>query len=139
MNDLALINTSNYEEQGNEINKTNPFFRDLCSIMKNKEFKSFYNEYFQSWNDVECMIFYMKLYNTVEYEFNERYHTPISDDLMSFTLNEIMKKDTLRKKALALFKTYKNDLSITHSKPLRSLLTFATPPQTGDKLTFAMK
>ena len=113
-----------YESKGGEIQQTNTFFRDLCAIMKNKEFKQFYNEYFQSWNDVECMIFYMKLYSTIEYEFEQRYHTAIGDDLMTYTLHEIMSTPELRKTAFALFKSYEKDLTISQSKPLRSLLTF---------------
>lgn len=125
MSELMQICTNNYDEKGNEIYQSNSFFRDLCSMMKNKEFKHFYNEYFHSWNDIECMVFYMKLYSTIEYEFKERYKTEISDDLMSYTLHKIMTTSELRKTAFALFKRYENDFTINQSKPLRSLLTFA--------------
>ena len=126
MSDLIQVNKFQSEnKKGEEILKTNPFFKNLCSIMKNKEFRQFYEQYLQSWNDVECMIFYMKLYSTIEYEFKERYNMNITDDLMTYTLHEIMSTPQLRKTAFALFKAYEKDLTVSQTKPLRTLLTFA--------------
>lgn len=119
---LSITNTC--ETNGAEIQQANPFFRDLCSIMKNKEFKQFYSEYFHSWNDIECMVFYMRLYSTIEYEFRQRYNRDISDELITYTLHEIMTTTELRKTAFGLFKNYEKDLTVSKSKPLRSLLTF---------------
>lgn len=125
MSELVEIGTIECEQKGGKIRRNNPFFKNLCSIMKDKEFRKFYDKYFQSWNDVECMVFYMKLYDTIEYEFKERYDRNISDDLMTYTLHEIMSTPQLRKTAFALFKTYEKDLTVSQSKPLRTLLTFA--------------
>lgn len=113
------------ETRGEMILGSNDFFKNLCSIMRNKEFKQFYDEYFHSWNDIECMIFYMKLYKTIEYEYKERYKCNISDELMTFMLHQIMSNAETRKTALSLFKRYEEDVTITQSKPLRSLLKFA--------------
>lgn len=125
MSELVDITTIECEQKGGEIRRNNSFFKNLCSIMKDRKFKKFYDKYFQSWNDIECMVFYMKLYDTIEYEFKERYDRNISDDLMTYTLHEIMSTPQLRKTAFALFKTYEKDLSVSQSKPLRTLLTFA--------------
>ena len=125
MSELVEINTIECEQKGCEIRRNNSFFKNLCSVMKDRGFKQFYDKYFQSWNDVECMVFYMKLYDTIDHEFKERYNTNISDDMMTYTLHEIMTTPQLRKTAFTLFKTYEKDLTISHSKPLRTLLTFA--------------
>lgn len=122
---VVQLDMAGCESTGDKIKRANPFFRDLCSIMKNKEFKRFYDEYFHSWNDIECMIFYMKLYNTVEYEFEQRYNISISDAAMTYTLNKIMCTPELRKTAFSLFKEYEKDLTVNQTKPLRSLLKFS--------------
>ena len=115
------------EESGDCLLQTNPFFKDLCSLMRNKEFKRFYDEHFHSWNDIECIVFYMKLYTTIEYEYEKRFETKITDSLMTYTLHEIMSNLETRRAAMALFKNYESDITINQSQPLRSLLKFAEP------------
>ena len=66
------------------------------------------------------MVFYMKLYNTIEYEFHQRYKVPINEKTMSYTLHEIMSNSELRKTAFQLFKTYEKDFTVSQSKPLRT-------------------
>ena len=58
------------ERKGGEILNENKFFSDLCSMMKNVEFLKFYDEYLKDWSDIQCMIFYMKLYTTIDFEYN---------------------------------------------------------------------
>ena len=48
------------EKKGTKILKENKFFSDLCSLMKNIDFITFYDEYFKDWSEIQCMIFYMK-------------------------------------------------------------------------------
>ena len=54
-----------------------PFFGELVNIMKNKQFREFYNTYFTDWNEIESMVFFMKLYCTIEYEYQQLFqHHP---------------------------------------------------------------
>ena len=111
------------EVKGKKILSQNTFFQDLCSLMKNTEFKSFYAKYFNEWSEIECMIFYMKLYSTIEYEYKLRCNNDISDELMTYMLHKIMTTSKIRAIAFDLFKNYK---SIDHnaSQNFRNLLQF---------------
>ena len=42
------------------------FIGDLVKLMRNPEFKDFYDRYFRDWNDIQSMVFFMKLYSSVE-------------------------------------------------------------------------
>jgi hypothetical protein len=50
---------------GKKILKDNQFFKDFTNLMRNNEFKQFYQNYFKDWSDIQTMIFYMKLYTTI--------------------------------------------------------------------------
>ena len=60
------------EKKDNE--NQNPFFKDLVTIMSNPQFRHFYNTYFTDWNEIESMVFFMKLYSTIEYEYQQRFN-----------------------------------------------------------------
>ena len=55
------------QDRGDKILSENSFFKDFIGLMQNSSFNDFYNEYFQTWSDIETMIFYMKVYKAVEY------------------------------------------------------------------------
>ncbi len=108
--------------KGRDILKTNSFFKDLIGIMNNDEFISFYNKYFENWSDTETIIFFMKLYSTIKYEYFNRYKTKISDELMVSVLHDIMTIKDMRKSAMNAFKEYK--VSAESSREFRGLLNF---------------
>ena len=60
--------TTKIDKKGEKILKTNPFFTDFIGLMKNTQFRYFYETYFKNWSDIETMIFYMKLYKFIESE-----------------------------------------------------------------------
>ena len=82
--------TFDIEEIGENILNENKFFGDLCSLMKNVEFIKFYNTYLQEWSDIQCMIFYMKLYSTIEYEYNMRFSHKITDEIMTYMIKKFV-------------------------------------------------
>ena len=120
-NDIVLIDKN--ETKGAEILTTNPFFKDLIGIMKNTEFKNFYSKYFKDWTDIQTMIFYMKLYTTIEYEYNSRFSTQISDNLMTYTLHNVMTNTNTRSVAMSLFRDFK-DLNHSRTYDFRTLIQF---------------
>jgi len=119
--DIILINKN--EKKGGELLKTNPFFKDLIGIMKNTDFKNFYSKYFKDWTDIQTMIFYMKLYTTIEYEYNSRFSTQISDNLMTYTLHNVMTNTNTRSVAMSLFRDFK-DLNHSRTYDFRTLIQF---------------
>tara|TARA_Y100000591_G_C21408445_1_gene486366 strand:+ start:132 stop:554 length:423 start_codon:yes stop_codon:yes gene_type:complete len=117
-------------KSGSKMLKTNPFFKDFTSIMRNEEFKQFYNNYFKDWSDIQTMIFYMKLYTTIEQSYYSKYQSPISDELMTYTLHKIITTKEIRSVAIELFKGFKGEkLTILSPEKLENfnlLLDFDT-------------
>lgn len=103
-----------YEKQskkGKSILEKNKFFQDFTSLMRNNEFRDFYDNYFKDWSDIQTMIFYMKIYSTIEDLYYARYKTNISDELMTFSLHKIITTNETRKAAIELFKNFKGEES----------------------------
>ena len=115
--------TFDIEKIGGNILSENKFFSDLCSLMKNVEFIKFYNTYLQEWSDIQCMIFYMKLYSTIEYEYNIRFNHKITDEIMTYMIKQIMDDEKLRKFSLTLFNDFK-DVSHKKTGVFRKMLNF---------------
>ena len=111
------------ERKGGKILSENKFFSDLCSLMKNVEFLKFYDEYLKDWSDIQCMIFYMKLYTTIDYEYSNRFNNKISDEAMTYTIRQIMENRDTRRFAFDLFKDFK-DISHRNTGSFRTLLNF---------------
>ena len=112
------------ERKGSKILSENKFFSDLCSLMKNVEFLKFYDEYLKDWSDIQCMIFYMKLYTTIDYEYSHRFNNnKISDEAMTYTIKQIMENRDTRRFAFDLFKDFK-DISHKNTGSFRTLLNF---------------
>ena len=105
----------------------NPFFGDLVSIMKNKEFRELYETYFTDWNEIQSMVFFMKLYSTIEYEYQERFNQTISETDMKNMLQNVMTNNVTRKYALELFQEFKFTKDYQKTKQFRSLLDFKKP------------
>ena len=105
----------------------NPFFKDLVTIMSNPQFRDFYNTYFTDWNEIESMVFFMKLYSTIEYEYQERFQTLISPSQMTNVLSNVMENNVTRHYALELFQEFKSTVDYKKTKTFRSLLAFKEP------------
>ena len=120
----------NFEKKGKQILNKNGFFQDFTTLMKNTTFKNFYGKYFENWSDIETMVFYMKLYDVLEKEYEARYNTTISDELMTYMLHHIITTTEMRKLAISSFNDFKNPsyshnklcrvISFHHEKPLPS-------------------
>ena len=98
-------------ENGQKILKKNQFFQDFTSLMRNSEFRHFYENYFKDWSDIQTMIFYMKIYCTVEDLYFNKYKNNISDELMTYTLHKIITTNDTRRVAVELFKSFKGEES----------------------------
>lgn len=120
---MEITKYNSKEETGKDILQKNGFFNDLVKLMKNTEFKEFYNKYFHDWTDIQTMIFYMKLYSTIEYEYNRRFNNNISDELMTYTLHNVMCNKETRKVAMKLFRDFK-ELVHSNTYDFRTLIQF---------------
>lgn len=111
-------------QRGSELLESNKFFADLTKLMKNLDFRKVYNEYFINWSDIQVMIFYMKLYSTIETEYYRRYSNAIQDETMVYMLHQIMSNSSMRKYALSLFSNFKEN-SIISNKSFCNLIDFS--------------
>ena len=101
-----------------------PFFGDLVRLMKNQEFRKFYDTHFKDWNEIQSMVFFMKLYSSIEYEYNERFSRTISDIEMGCMLEKIMSDSYTRSMAMELFQEFKASVDYKKTKQFRTLLQF---------------
>jgi hypothetical protein len=108
-NKLVENKYKSQEKEGKKILKKNNFFQDFTSLMRNSEFRNFYNQYFKDWSDIQTMIFYMKMYSTIEEIYFIKYHEHISDELMTHTLHKIITTNETRKASVELFKEFKGE------------------------------
>jgi hypothetical protein len=105
----------------------NPFFSKLVALMKNQEFREFYNTYFTDWNEIQSMVFFMKLYSTIEYEYQERFNQTIGEKEMTSMLANVMQNSVTRQYALELFQEFKSTVDYNKTKKFRTLLAFKEP------------
>lgn len=108
------------KSSGSRILQKNNFFSDLVNLMENKEFKFFYEKYFNDWTDIETMIFYMKLYQSITNEYYERFEKEISKEIITYMMQKIMSNENMRKVAIDCFRKYKDQ----NYKSLTNLLSF---------------
>lgn len=132
--EITLQNNNN-NSQGTKLLKENKFFSDFISLMNNSEFKYFYDTYFRDWTDIQTMIFYMKLYSTIEYEYYSRNNCKISNEQMTESLYNIISNTQTRQMAMNLFNDFKVDYNASNT--FRSLLQFdkSDKPKTLQLLT----
>lgn len=110
----------------------NPFFGKLVALMNNPEFREFYNSYFTDWNEIQSMVFFMKLYSTIEYEYQDRFNQRISEKEMTNMLTQVMHHGDTRRYALDLFQEFKSTIDYDKTKQFRSLLAFKELPTIAD-------
>ena len=116
------------------VSSKNVFFTDLIRLMKNDDFQYFYKTYFTDWNEIQSMVFFMKLYSSIEYEYKERFNENMTDDEMSCMLQQVMSNTTTRKIALQMFNDYQMTIDYQKTKHFRTLLEFKQPNTTTNLL-----
>lgn len=124
--DLSIVNTK-ISHEGEKIINKNDFFKKLMKLMNSDEFNDFYDSYFKDWSDIETIIFYIKLYKTIAYEYNQRFNKEISDEVMTYMLYNVMNNTPTRKLALEKFRDFKDNKNVDMNKnsDLRYLLDFS--------------
>jgi hypothetical protein len=88
--------------------KNNNFIYDLCNLMNNNMFKSFYNKYCNTWLNVNTIIMYFKLYEIIEISYYNKFNKKISQKEMLFILNSVIKNSLLREIIVNNYQIYKS-------------------------------
>ena len=109
----SVLTDHSYQKQvikeGKKILETNDFLKSLDKMMRNKDFRNFYQKYFQTHCEIETVILYMKLYENLEKEYKKVYkEEDIPSEVMAFTLREIFADHDSRKAVMNSFDQFCN-------------------------------
>jgi hypothetical protein len=96
----------NIIKDGKKILNENNFFNELDSIMSDNKFRSFYDEYFKDFSDIKVVLMYMKLYETIQKEYIERYGIEIEKELLVVMMKELMSEHSTRKTIIDSFNNF---------------------------------
>ena len=95
------------KNEGVKIYQENNFFKDLQDLMKNPHFKQFYDKYFTNWMDIEVMIMYMKLYDTMKLTYEKKFNKILDEPTLLFMIREVIRNNDSRKWVLDNFELFK--------------------------------
>ena len=86
------------------------FIASLISIMKNSEFRNFYDQNCGepcTWSDIEVIILYMKLLEFIEIKYKEKHGVPPTETFLYNTIQTIISNKDSRKITMSMFDSYK--------------------------------
>lgn len=117
--EITKQNTNNsFIKEGQQILRENDFFQGLDIVMSNNDFRPFYDKYFKNITDVNTVILYMKLYETIQKEYKNVYNIDIQKELLVYMMKELMSDNNTRKNILESFHKYSNSKNSTDNKNL---------------------
>ena len=97
MNQLVEYNNLNEcIKKGEKKIENNDFFKDLCGLMENDEFKNFFNKHMSNWTEIKCSLIYMHLYNQFKSKYKELNDEELDKNLIVYLLSKIMCDQKLR-------------------------------------------
>ena len=76
---------------------------------KDNIFRNFYDKYFKNFSDIKTVIMYMKLYETIEKEYFQRYNVEIKKELLIYFIVNLMKDEEASKNIIKAFTNYTED------------------------------
>jgi len=104
---IQNLNLDFIKKEGVQIYKENNFFKDLHDLMKNPQFKQFYDKYFTNWMDIEVMVMYMKLYDTLQLSYEKKYNKKLDESTLLYVIREVIRNNESRKYVLDNFELFK--------------------------------
>ena len=113
INSDSIVYKSDFQniviQKGKKILEENDFFSKLDKLMQDNDFRDFYDKYFKSYTDIQTVLLYMKLYQTLESEYEKRFDEKIPKELLAFTMKEIFVDNTMRKITMESFNNFMNN------------------------------
>lgn len=116
-------------KSGKQILDENDFFKNLNNIMENTDFKLFYDKYFKDFNDIKVVILYMKLYETVQKEYKDKYNCDIESEMLIFIIKELFNENSSRK---YIFESFQNYIDGKNSKDKKFILDIFEKKDNGN-------
>lgn len=94
-------------EEGKKIYKNNDYLRTICQLMKNKQFRTFFDDEMSDWDYLQCSHFFMKLYEKIELSYKTTYNgNTIPDEIMIYLIKNIMDTKEYRRIARDSYRGY---------------------------------
>ena len=109
-NQIVKFDNNNNEiiEKGENVYETNPFMKDLYDMMTNDRFRNFVETYMNDSTSVKSVIMFIKLFQSIEEEYEKRCEKQITKEMMLFTITEVFKDPNLRKTILKSYENFEN-------------------------------
>jgi hypothetical protein len=102
--DITLINIEGQlpviKKEGEKLIEKNPFFKDLTTVMKNTEVKTFFDKYFTDMNSIKTTVIYMKIFRLLQEKYKTLSEKELSDYVNIYLLHRAMTTDGLRTKLI---------------------------------------
>ena len=86
--------------------------KGLEAIMNTPEFRTFYDKYFKDFNDIKTVLMFMKLYESLEKEYEAKYNSQIPSPVVIYIIKEIMNDNTKRKDLINSYKEFIDENNI---------------------------
>ena len=88
------------EQEGEKIVEKNTFFKDLSTIMKNADVKTFFDKYFTDMNSIKSTVIYMKVFRLLEEKYKTLSEKELSEYVNIYLLHRAMTSNELRTKLI---------------------------------------
>tara|TARA_B110000046_G_scaffold80897_1_gene89194 strand:+ start:40 stop:471 length:432 start_codon:yes stop_codon:yes gene_type:complete len=133
--DITLINIEGQlpviKKEGEKLIEKNPFFKDLTTVMKNTEVKTFFDKYFTDMNSIKTTVIYMKIFRLLQEKYKTLSEKELSDYVNIYLLHRAMTTDGLRTKLI-------ND-TLEHLEDNRNPILNLTPNLLNNRKTSLKK
>jgi hypothetical protein len=113
---MPLIHDEEFRDyiinEGKKIIESNEFFSDLEAVMNTAEFRTFYDKYFKDFNDIKTALMFMKLYESLEKEYEAKYSSQIPGPVIVYIMKEIMSDSGMRMEVINSYKEFIDEKNI---------------------------
>ena len=98
------------------VKKPSNFLLELSNLMNNTEFRTFFDSYFENWDDVKTVIMFMKTYEMIDKEYFKKFDQKIEPKKMSKILKEMMIKGDYRRMIVGKMMHFMSDVGNIQNK-----------------------
>ena len=116
MKENKIFAISTVDETKNKLKKPSNFLLELSNLMNNVEFRSFFDSYFENWDDIKTVIMFMKTYEMIDNEYYRKFGCKIEPSKMSKILKEMMSKSDYRSMIVNKMVYFMNDAKTIQNK-----------------------
>jgi len=98
------------------VKKPSNFLLELSNLMNNHEFRTFFDSYFENWDDVKTVVMFMKTYEMIDKEYTKKFNQKIEPKKMSKILKEMMIKGDYRRMIVGKMIHFMSDVGHIQNK-----------------------